>query len=275
MTIGQIDTLNRYDDQNIKQGYWIHYGKDRPELNYPANGKIEEGRFLNDRKEGFWTKYYSDGQTPKIRFNYVNNRPFGEFEKYFPNGNLKEKGNIQYNKYVEERFLYYESGGLEQRTVFGNQTDSSYYYTNSGCLNVLEVFIKADPKKIIRKNFYIDSCNILKDSVVIFVDKVTPCDWGTGEFQYEPTKSASDSFNKLDSISCRFKVNSSLYSDENICSNSEKEIRKTNELGELIFVGTCKNGKVLNGRFYFYDHDGILLRVENWEDGEFKSIGGL
>ncbi len=39
-----------------KQGKWIYFGKDRPETGTPPAGKVEEGKYIDDRKEGFWIK---------------------------------------------------------------------------------------------------------------------------------------------------------------------------------------------------------------------------
>lgn len=50
----QNDTINQTDAEGKKQGYWIYYGKDKPESGYPPEGKIDEGTFVNDRKEGIW-----------------------------------------------------------------------------------------------------------------------------------------------------------------------------------------------------------------------------
>ncbi len=52
----QNDSINRKDSQDKKQGHWIYSGADRPDQGYPNEGKIEEGIYVNDRKEGPWTE---------------------------------------------------------------------------------------------------------------------------------------------------------------------------------------------------------------------------
>ena len=61
--IGDQGGINQKVDGK-KQGKWIYLGKDRPTSGYPAEGKIEEGSYIDDRKEGEWVKYHSDGETP-------------------------------------------------------------------------------------------------------------------------------------------------------------------------------------------------------------------
>ena len=84
--------INQKDEEGRKQGKWIFFGKDQPEKGYPMEGKISEGTYKNDRKNGRWTMYYKDGETPKIEGEFVNNRPNGPFVRYHPNGQVKEMG---------------------------------------------------------------------------------------------------------------------------------------------------------------------------------------
>ena len=115
--LSQNDTLNQRDKNDLKQGHWIYYGKDRPAEGFPANGKIEEGRYVNDRKEGVWIRYHVDGMTPKLKGMYVNNRPCGEFWKYNLDGTLKESGVfVSRNDYYLKR--------TPALTAHGNPTDS-------------------------------------------------------------------------------------------------------------------------------------------------------
>jgi antitoxin component YwqK of YwqJK toxin-antitoxin module len=61
-----IDTINKIDRFNQKQGKWVIRGK-----HLPKNAKkcfemgqvIEKGIYLNNRKTGTWTEYYCNGKT--------------------------------------------------------------------------------------------------------------------------------------------------------------------------------------------------------------------
>jgi hypothetical protein len=81
VAISQNDTLNQRDKNDLKQGYWIYYGKDRPTAGFPSEGKIEEGKYIDNRKEGEWIKYFDDGETVKLRGVYIDNRPRGHYIK--------------------------------------------------------------------------------------------------------------------------------------------------------------------------------------------------
>ncbi len=110
--IGQVDTLNQIDEDGLMQGHWIYYGKDRPESGYPENGKIEEGTYLNDRKEGIWIKYYPDGVTPRLKVEYHNNRPNGSFWKYDINGSEKESGEFDYSQFKKSQLVRGNHSGV-------------------------------------------------------------------------------------------------------------------------------------------------------------------
>ena len=82
-----INGQNLKDKQGKRTGKWIIYkSKSSKDL------KIEEGVFVNGRKEGQWINYFEDGKATKLKGSYSNNRPDGEFIRYYKNGKIKEKG---------------------------------------------------------------------------------------------------------------------------------------------------------------------------------------
>jgi hypothetical protein len=78
--LSQNDTINQLDESGRKQGHWIYYGNDRPAAGYPDSGIIEEGPYINNRKEGIWIKYNIDG-TPRLKGEYRDNRPHSIYTK--------------------------------------------------------------------------------------------------------------------------------------------------------------------------------------------------
>ena len=111
------DDINKCFDPP-KNGHWVYYGKDRPESGIPPEGKVEEGNYVDDRKEGFWIKYHRDGITPKLIGEYKNNRPFGPYRKFHPNGILREVGNFEKNRYHDSLIRYYENGQREYAACY-------------------------------------------------------------------------------------------------------------------------------------------------------------
>ncbi|HLU87425.1 MAG TPA: hypothetical protein VKZ44_06690, partial [Taishania sp.] len=109
LAFGQTN-LNQRDSKGRKQGKWVYLGKDRPTEGYPENGKVEEGSYKDDRKEGIWIKYYQDGITPKLKGEYHNNRPEGAYVKLDAKGTIIEAGNFTKGKYRDSLIRYHANG---------------------------------------------------------------------------------------------------------------------------------------------------------------------
>lgn len=60
-------------DTKGRQGYWIIYGRDMPDKKeFPADGKIEEGNYLDNKKTGEWIFYKTDGMSVESTSNFRN-----------------------------------------------------------------------------------------------------------------------------------------------------------------------------------------------------------
>ena len=275
--IAQSDTLNQRDENDKKHGYWITYGADRPTSGYPSDGKIEEGPFVDNRKEGLWTKYWEDGITPKLIGNYKNNRPNGAYWKFYRNGNLKEHGGFSRGHYIGPLHKYDEEGRLLLNAKYdnsGKMIDTSFIYFATGCLEAIEIMDVegAQVRSIVYRE---DSCN----QVLKITDHQTS---RTGRISHPP-RPQNDSTGFIYQVNPRIEKEGTWryqdeflipYSDSSLNSNSTY-VKKYNQENEIIFTGTCKDGKVWEGKMYFYDSDGILLRVEVWKEGEYLKVGRL
>jgi hypothetical protein len=64
--------INYVDKDGLKNGYWMFYGRDIPARGFPADAKIEEGRFKDDIKDGRWIYFGKDGRVDST-VTYENN----------------------------------------------------------------------------------------------------------------------------------------------------------------------------------------------------------
>lgn len=64
--------INYVDTDGLKNGYWMFYGRDMPARGYPADAKLEEGRFEDDIKVGRWIYFGTDGRVDST-VTYENN----------------------------------------------------------------------------------------------------------------------------------------------------------------------------------------------------------
>jgi antitoxin component YwqK of YwqJK toxin-antitoxin module len=317
---GQQDTIS----ETHKESRWVYLGLEKPDslhfsepytghhINYTKDSiKHSEGSYINGKKTDLWIVYFDDGVTPKLKGEYRNNRPYGNYIKYYQNGNVKEKGfftgKMKHDNF--KRFL--EDGRLEAtRTTLENGTkiDSFYYYFESKCLDQIITYNNAN--NIIETITYSkDSCNLMLTKTNSSSNKITPCMQEEIAFEYMLSNKVDSIFKQkdilktesvqtfvLDSLSIETsKKHQGGYTLQLI----EKTIRKNdlvesqihllytkgerpklngfnklyNEDNEIYIDGEFTNGALTNGKVYLYDELGILLKVKIFKQGKYDSDG--
>lgn len=260
--------INQKDEEGKKQGKWIYFGKDRPEAGYPADGKIEEGPYIDDRKEGTWIKYHNDGSTPKIKGEYKNNRPSGHYTKFWPDGKVREVGTFDRNKYSDSLKRFHENGQLEYEAFYNPEGKEegkvTFYYPNGQEEFVYESRDGIPTGKAIR---YYENGDIKE--VIIYGSDGTP----------EKTE-------QFEMVNPEVKVNDPSISKEQAPQVREPRTKGAvfkpngynkvfNENDEIWQDGEFRNGRLWDGKVYEYDSDGILLKVKVFKNGVYHSDGQL
>ncbi|NRA12112.1 MAG: hypothetical protein HRT57_09185 [Crocinitomicaceae bacterium] len=260
--------VNKKGPNGRKQGKWIYFGKDRPDAGFPAEGKIEEGPYKDDRKEGTWIKYFNDGVTPKLKGEYHNNRPSGAYEKSYSDGTLREKGSFSHNKYGGDLERYYETGVLEQKLNYnadGQEEGVQKYYHPNG----KEEFVynsvggvptgtatrywpNGDVKEVL--TFGVDGKVVNKVQTEMVSPGIEVVDPGLTK---EPAPSVGPARTK----------------GQPFKQNGYNKVYNPND--EIWQDGVFRNGSLWNGKVYDYDSDGILLKVRVFKNGYYHSDGQL
>ncbi len=252
-----------------KQGKWIYFGKDRPEMGYPAEGKVEEGNYKDNRKEGTWIKYHSDGKTPKLKGEYHNNRPDGSYEKIYPDGTVKEKGTFSRGQYSGKLERYYPNGQLKYSGNHNNdglEEGTIVYYHPNGQIEfeyeavggkptgkATRYYENGDVKEEI--TFGADGTPIKKD----FKEPVNPL---------TPVADPEQSREEAPSLGGAPRTKGTPFKP-----NGYNKVYNEND--EIWQDGDFKNGKLYDGKVYEYDSDGILLKVRVFKNGYYNSDGQL
>jgi antitoxin component YwqK of YwqJK toxin-antitoxin module len=263
----QDDKINQKDAQGKKQGKWVYFGKDRPAEGYPADGKVEEGVYKDDRKEGTWVKYHNDGVTPKLKGEYVNNRPQGAYVKIYPNGKPREVGTFVRNLYQDSLKRYHENGKLEYEANYNTQGNEQgtvkFYYPNGQ----LEFEYTANDGKPTGKAVRYYENGDIKEVIFYGTD-------GSVE-KSEPREMVSPAVKveNLGSKETAPKVTSPRTKGAKFLPNGYNKVYNAND--EIWQDGTFKNGLLWEGKVYEYDRDGILLKVKVFKNGVYHSDGQL
>jgi len=119
-TFSQNDTINFTDEQNKKQGYWILTNHQKKLPGYRADQKVEEGYFIDNKKEGKWVFYYRNGKTKHVLY-YQHGVPDGKATFYYKNGTIRETGTWKNNRWVGEYRQYYENGNPKNHFKYDNR----------------------------------------------------------------------------------------------------------------------------------------------------------
>lgn len=269
--LDQDDKTNQTDKEGRKQGKWVVYGKDRPEAGVPASGKVEEGKYIDDRKEGIWVKYHEDGVTPKLKGTYVNNRPMGSYTTYWANGKVKERGVYVKGMQQDSLTRYYENGQVMYAANYNNATGKedgkvTYYFANgqkeyeysskNGVLSgkAVRYYENGDVKEI---TYYDESGKPTKTE---FKDPVNPM-IKVKDPSSEPVRKAPSIQGTPKTLGVKWQPNgyNKVYNEDN----------------EIWQDGYFKNGSLWDGKVYEYDKDGILLKVSVYKQGVYHSDGQL
>lgn len=265
----QDGKLNVTDANGKKQGKWVYYGKDRPDSGVPASGKVEEGKFIDDRKEGVWIKYHLDGTTPALKGTYEHHRPKGEYTRFWPNGQVKEKGSIDKAGYKDSLIRYYENGTVAFAgfyTATGKENGKiSYYYPNGQ----LEKEYNSNNGVVTGKSTdYYENGDVKK---ITYFDGTGTV---TNTVEKEPVhpmikvKDPNDSKEKAPAI-----VGAPKTQGVKWAPNGYNKVYNSD--GEISQDGEFKNGALWDGKVYVYDNDGILLKVKVYKNGVYHSDGQL
>lgn len=133
------DTINRRDASDMRHGWWKVFNKDGKFKGYAEDALVEEGEYVNNKKNGVWTKYYPEG-TKKHELTFTNNVANGYAKIYYRNGRLQEEGMWQQNKWAGQYKYYNENGNVKYDWNYnssGKREGQQKYYHENGVLMYL------------------------------------------------------------------------------------------------------------------------------------------
>lgn len=260
----QENPKNFVDESGRKQGKWVHLGKEQPEKGFPEDGKISEGTYLDDRRDGKWIIYYKDGLTPKTEGEYKNNRPNGPFIQFHPNGAIREVGTFSKQRYSDSLTRFNEKGVKVYEASYneaGKEAGKVIHRHDNGKIAFEYEANNGVPTG--KATRYWPNGDI-KEKIVYGADGAVQ--ESTGEISMvnpaeEVVKVTKAKKAPKPEATAAFKPN-----DYNKVLNDDKEIW---------MEGKFKNGLLWDGKLYIYDEDGLLLKLEIYKEGVYISDGQL
>ncbi len=289
----QTDSLNQTGADGKRTGYWKIYGKTINRPQYHLDSLVEEGLYESGKKTGIWKTYHVNGKL-KSEIEYKNNRPNGKFKTYSEKGFLEEEGTWKGIGYIGIFKRWWENGCIAQEKDFGSNGKAisyTYYFSGDTCglkdieynVNSLFLYVAYNRKgEIIRSESYpVSNGNEKQYHISEVKQEMEFNKKDTSSLSYNPDGTIKKSYVKADektgdTIKVNHNKNMNTYYNwdckcyKYLSVEEQNGYRKLyNELQQLKTDGEFKSGKLLNGKFYIYDKNGLLDKIEIYKNGKY------
>jgi|SRR5690554_1139711 len=265
------DTINVIDASRKRQGYWIVEANPSQHKGYQAGTIYEEGKYENSRKIGVW-KVYFPNKNLKSKITYVNSIPKGPYTLYYENGNIEEEGNWDRTKNTGAFKRYHENGKVSQDFTFsesGKRTGKQTYYYDNGNLRLEGSWEEGRESGEMREYYENGDLRAVKQ----FKDGVL----NTRSIEeYAPKTPQKDALEKQ--IAEGKDINERATADEKpnqgaFDGNGYRKLYNRNL--QIVKDGVFKNFRLIDGKSYQYDDNGILGQIRIFKDGKYIGDGVL
>jgi len=234
--------VNQTDSKGLKTGYWIHYSSDE-------KTKLEEGTYVDDKKDGAWKAYFPDGKI-KHEITYNKGKAIGYVKMYYANGTLREEGTWKETCWVGNYRYYYPNG----------QAAYVWHYNNQG-------------KREGEQKYFYENGNLKFKGV-----------WDNGKVKTNVEVYDSEGLMVQNRI-----YENGTFAETVKIETPVKDSTKNTEKPHSSFTGTGYNtiyrldmqidqkgyfekGKLIKGESYVYDENGVLIETKIFEKGEIVKV---
>lgn len=258
----QNDTsINQTDINNLKQGYWKIFGRMKTLPDYQLDQVIEEGKYENSRKQGLWKKFFPNSKL-NSEITYTNSRPNGRYRVYYNNGSLEEEGVWKNNRNIKDFTRYHPNGQVSQKFNFSEtgkrEGKQEYLYENGQVMitgnwdggkeagTITEYYENGDIKA--KKIFNGGKMDAEKSE--IYESKTPVENQADKELKEAPVlvvKVAQDE--KTNDAETNF-------------FTGEGDHRLYNKNKQISKDGFFKGYRLMEGKWYIYDDNGILVEIK-------------
>jgi len=260
--IYKSDTINRTSVDGKKTGHWIVFFEN-------SNQVIEkEGYFSDNRKTGIWKEYYLNGN-PKSEITYVDDFADGYARLFYENGKICEEGNWKGTKWVGKYLYYYENGNKQYEWSFndgGKREGEQKYYHENGKLRIRGEWADGKENGIISE--YDASGNLKSEKA-----------FASGSIDEKTSKFYAVKKISVDEIPDITNATSGKDTTDNITSKNSFDtftgtgkFRLYNAYNKLDREGEFNEGKLINGKKYYYTSDGKLIKTEIYTNGKVSDV---
>ncbi len=256
------DTLNKINEAGRKHGWWRIMAPVAEKPGYAEGALIEEGRYENNKRVGLWKRYWPNGNVMS-EITYQNGRPRGVYKTYYPSGKVEEQGSWDLDRNTGEFQRYHPNGKLAQDFIFnayGQRDGEQKYYHENGQLAV-HVTIKEGKEEGTLKRYtaagelqQVAEFNggVINEANSRYIKRAPKAE----EVKPDATAPAAPEVStkeKTNAVAFRANGHNTLYDDQMRLSQQ----------------GEYRNGRLIEGRRYLYDENGILIKIQIYRKGRY------
>lgn len=260
-------SANITDAAGMRQGYWKITGDMVEDRAYKKNQVVEEGTYIDNKRNGVWKKYYPTGAL-RSEITYKNNHPRGTYTTYYQGGTTEENGNWQGNRNVGGYKRYHENGAVAQEfsfNEFGKREGIQKYYHTNGKLQMTAEIDNGTAHGMVK--IYYSNGELRSEKMIVngLVDTSTVKEYKTRIREQKQEEVPS------------------LPVQETVPAEQDRpnlvEFKDTgfntlyNRNQQITQVGEFKEGRLWNGKWHRYDSNGLLKKVEVYQNGRFAGYG--
>ncbi len=256
------DSLNQVDEQGRKQGWWRIVAPAESRPGYGPGDLIEEGRYVDNRRNGPWKRYWPSG-LPQSEVNYVKGLAKGNYVIYYPDGKPEEKGSWDLDRNTGTFKRWHPNGNLAQEFIFdanGQRDGMQRYYHENGNTEVEVKIVKGREEGVLKRywpNGELRETAHFQDGAV-----------EAGTFRnFKPKGPAAMAVPVANTPVAPARTeqerpNAKNFDAEGWNTLYDAELRLSQK-------GFYKKGRLWNGKVYQYDRNGILNRIEVYMEGRY------
>ncbi len=263
------DTINKIDQNRKRQGWWRIKADPKRHYGYTQGELVEQGEYNNSRKNGVWDKFYPGG-SPKSEITYVSSRPKGPYVLYYDNGQIEEEGNWARTKNTGNFKRFHPNGKVAQEFAFsatGKRTGVQKYYHENGKLRLEGTWqegLEAGEMKEYYENGDLMSVKNFSGGVI---DK-------SSIEVYAAKSPVKDPVKKTISEGKEMNVTASKSEQPNQGTFDGNGYRKLfNPDKQIAKDGTFKRYRLMDGKQYKYDSNGLLVQIMIFKEGKYIGDG--
>ena len=263
------DTINKVDADGRRQGKWLVKANPKIDLGYAAGEVVETGSYSTSRKTGEWLKTYPGG-SPKSKLTYVKGRPKGPYILYYDNGQIEEQGNWARTKNTGDFKRYHPNGETSQEFTFsptGKRTGTQKYYYDNGQLRLEGTWTEGQESGEMREYYETGDLMEVKQFANGVMDKSSVESYAPKTPIPDLLQAIVDEGEDINaSVEKQEKPNQGIFDGDGYKKlfNANKQIAKD---------GTFKRYRLMEGKQYKYDSNGLLVQIMIFKEGKYIGDG--